>query len=38
MARLNKEDIAEKLGVSKSAVQRFIAKNNLKKAGTPSDR
>ena len=35
---MTQKEIAEELGVSKSAVQRFIAKNNLKKAGTPSDR
>lgn len=35
---MTQKEIAEGLGVSKSAVQRFIAKNNLKKAGTPSDR
>lgn len=35
---MTQKKIAEELGVSKSAVQRFIAKNNLKKAGTPSGR
>lgn len=30
---MTQKEIAEELGVSKSAVQRFIAKNNLKKGG-----